>query len=84
MPKLEELEVVEEELEVLEDLESIEVEDSSLLIENKDTSCCILLYVSDDDMACVYRAMQGIRRFPGVVSTIELEDFIIEFGARCN
>lgn len=39
---------------------------------------------SDDEMARVYGASQGTRRFSGVVGTIELEDFIIEFGAWCH
>ena len=84
VPKLEELQVVEEELEVLEDLESIEVEYSSFPIQNEDTSGCTSFYHSDNDMACIYGATQSICRFSGVVGTIKLEDFIIEFGTWCN
>lgn len=39
---------------------------------------------SDDDMAQIYGSTRGIRRFSGVVGTIELDDFIIEFGGWCN
>ena len=73
-----------EELEVIKDLELVEVEDSSLLIKNEDTGGCISFYDSDEDMAWVYTATQAIRRLSRVVGTIELEDFIIKFGAWCN
>ena len=84
VPELEHLEVVEEELKVLEDLESLEVEDSGLLVENEEIGGCTSFLDSDNNMARVYRASQGIHQFSWVVGTIELEDFIIEFGAWCN
>ena len=75
---------MEEELVVLEDLESVEIEENSLLVENEDIGGYISFYDSDNEMARVYGAMQGICRFSRVVGTIELEDFIIKFGAWCN
>lgn len=41
-------------------------------------------YDSDDDMARIYGSIQDMRRFSGVVGTIELDDFILEFHGWCN
>lgn len=73
MPKLEVLEVVEEELEVIEDLESVEIEDSSLPVENEDSGGCTSFYDNDDDMAQAYGATQGLHQSFEVVGTIKLE-----------
>ena len=58
--ELEQSKVVEEELEVLKDLESLKVEDSSLPIENEDISGCRSFYNNNEDIAWVYGAIQRI------------------------
>ena len=60
-----------------------EVEDTKT-VEEDDRGGWSDPYDSDDEMAQIYGASRGIRRFSGVVGTIELDDFIIEFGGWCN
>lgn len=80
----EEFVVVEEQLEVVEELGSLRLNDPSLLISEKELGGDTLYYASHEEMDHVYGAIQGMQRFFSIVSTIHLDDFIIEFGAWCN
>ena len=79
--EMEQLEIVNEQLEILNDLDLLEVEDSNLLIENEELDGYTSFYNSDDNMVKIIELYKVCDNFFGIVSTIELKNFIIEFGA---
>ena len=81
--EIEQLTIKDQTVTVEEKLDQSKV-DHDLITEIEESSSGVLFYDSEEEMARVYGATQGIRRFSGIVGTIELDDFIIEFGAWCN